>query len=206
MGTIDDSKLLRKKVEELKMFTVPASPHDSVEKDFRVYLDGVLPILDQFIRTNEVWNNTSSKIFLDELPPTDFDLSVVYNNLGHTYKKVGNFKKALDHFNVSIDLYLKPSESKHIININRKLGCVYNNKGLVSRDLREFDDALEYINKSLALRHADGTLSEKQGQLLAIERSYCHENLGILYKDTCKYELAVHHLEQTLDIRKKNLP
>lgn len=53
MGTLDDWKLLRKKVEDLKMFTKPSSSHYSPSSDFRVYLDGVLPILDQFIRTYE---------------------------------------------------------------------------------------------------------------------------------------------------------
>jgi hypothetical protein len=53
MGTLDDWKLLRKKAEELKMFTLPSQSKYSSDRDFRVYLDGVLPILDQFIRTYE---------------------------------------------------------------------------------------------------------------------------------------------------------
>ncbi len=53
MGTLDDWKLLRKKAEELKMFTLPSQAQCSSRIDFRVYLDGVLPILDQFIRTYE---------------------------------------------------------------------------------------------------------------------------------------------------------
>jgi hypothetical protein len=65
MGTLDDWKLLRKKAEELKMFTLPSQSQYSSNKDFRVYLDGVLPILDQFIRTYEgdVDNNFWDKIF-----------------------------------------------------------------------------------------------------------------------------------------------
>ena len=53
MGTIDDWQLLRKKADELKMFTMPSSTKHSSGNDFREYLDGVLPILDQFIRTYE---------------------------------------------------------------------------------------------------------------------------------------------------------
>ncbi|CAF3667184.1 unnamed protein product [Rotaria sordida] len=96
--------------------------------------------------------------------------------------------------------------SDHIINFNRKLACAYNNKGLVHRDLGEFDNALKYINKSLDLRHDDATLPEKERKRLAIERSYCHENLGLLYKDQSNYKLALHHLQEALNIRKKNLP
>ncbi|CAF1005678.1 unnamed protein product [Adineta steineri] len=65
MGTIDDWNLLRKKVEELKGFTILPSKYDSPKRDFRVYLDGVLPILDQFIQTykGNVDNNFWDGIF-----------------------------------------------------------------------------------------------------------------------------------------------
>jgi len=53
MGTVDNWKLLRKKAEELKMFTLPSSSRYSPGRSFDVYLDEVLPILDQFIRTYE---------------------------------------------------------------------------------------------------------------------------------------------------------
>jgi hypothetical protein len=65
MGTVDDWKLLRKKAEELKMFTLPPSAENHPQKNFSAYLDGVLPILDQFIRTYEgnVDNNFWDTIF-----------------------------------------------------------------------------------------------------------------------------------------------
>ena len=50
LGTLDDWKLLRKKAEDLKLFTLPLSSRYSIY-DFRGYLDGILPILDQFIQT-----------------------------------------------------------------------------------------------------------------------------------------------------------
>jgi hypothetical protein len=53
MGTLDDWKLLKKKVEELKMFTVPTPAPHSPKESFCAYLNGVLPILDQFIQTYE---------------------------------------------------------------------------------------------------------------------------------------------------------
>lgn len=53
LGTIDDWKLLRQKVEQLKLFTLPESSRYSSRADFRGYLDGILPILDQFIQTYE---------------------------------------------------------------------------------------------------------------------------------------------------------
>ncbi len=56
MGTLDDWKLLRQKTEELKKFST------SDRLSFGGYIDGLLPIIDQFIRTyqgkvdNEFWN------------------------------------------------------------------------------------------------------------------------------------------------------
>jgi hypothetical protein len=63
MGTIDDWILLRKKTEELKLFTVPSS--GTSNRSFHAYLDGVLPILDQFIQTykGKVDNNFWDAIF-----------------------------------------------------------------------------------------------------------------------------------------------
>ena len=56
MGTLEDWNLLRSKTAQLKNFTQPN--RDS----FSSYIDGLLPILDQFIQTyqgnvdNEFWN------------------------------------------------------------------------------------------------------------------------------------------------------
>jgi tetratricopeptide (TPR) repeat protein len=143
---------------------------------------------------------------LEELPLDHPDRPQIYNNLGYTYQKMGRHAEALHQLNISIDLYSKPNACNFITNFNRKLACAYNNKGLVHGERGEFTAALEYINKSLDLRHDDVTLSEKQRNRLAVERSYCHENLGLHYKDISEYELALHHLQEALNIRNEKLP
>jgi len=56
MGTLDDWKVLRQKTEELKKFAVAS------RDNFGSYIDGLLPIIDQFIQTyqgkvdNDFWN------------------------------------------------------------------------------------------------------------------------------------------------------
>lgn len=56
MGTLDDWKLLRRKTEQLKSFTTNNSD------TFFTYINGLLPILDEFIQTyqgkvnSEFWN------------------------------------------------------------------------------------------------------------------------------------------------------
>jgi hypothetical protein len=56
MGTLDDWNLLRKKIVGLKKFTM------SDENSFDSYINGLLPIIDQFIQAyqgkvdNEFWN------------------------------------------------------------------------------------------------------------------------------------------------------
>ena len=44
---LDDWKVLRQKTEQLKNFAIP----DQQERGFGGYIDGLLPILDQFIET-----------------------------------------------------------------------------------------------------------------------------------------------------------
>jgi tetratricopeptide (TPR) repeat protein len=119
---------------------------------------------------------------------------------------MGRFTDALDHLNISIDLYMRPNACDYIINFNRKLACAYNNKGLVLREFGEFHAALECINKSLDLRKDDVTLPEQERNRLAVERSYNHENLALVYQDMSNYKLALHHLQETLNIRNEKLP
>lgn len=45
LGTLDDWKLVRQKAEELKNFSMSERHH------FGSYIDGLLPIIDQFIQT-----------------------------------------------------------------------------------------------------------------------------------------------------------
>jgi hypothetical protein len=58
MGTLDDWQLLRQKTEQLKNFIIPIK----FRYNFGSYIDGLLPILDQFIQTyqgnvdNQFWN------------------------------------------------------------------------------------------------------------------------------------------------------
>ncbi|CAF3362845.1 unnamed protein product [Rotaria socialis] len=199
-------------VWEMKLHLVDYE--DRVRSELRAYLEynieeeTSLITLSNFLlwqgdfKKSEKYN----KILLTELSSNNFILPIVNNNLGYTYNKMGNFKDALYFLNISVDLYLKPNACDHIINFNRNLACAYNNKGLVHRNLGEFDDAVKYINKSLALRLDNDTLPDEERKRLAIDRSYCHENIGLLYGDMCQYKLAMHHLEETLDIRKNNLP
>lgn len=113
---------------------------------------------------------------------------------------------ALQSLNTSIDLYSKIRMSDLVVNFNRKLACAYNNKGLVHHELGDFTIALECIHKSLDLRHDDIALSETQRNRLAVERSYCHENLGLVYNDMSNYEMSLYHLQEALTIRNEKLP
>jgi hypothetical protein len=63
LGTLADWQLLRRKAEELKRFTIPSKSSANHYGNFSAYLDGVLPILDQFISTyqgqvdNDFWDH-----------------------------------------------------------------------------------------------------------------------------------------------------
>ncbi len=66
LGTLADWQLLRSKAERLKSFTKPSGIYsDNSYNNFSSYIDGVLPILDQFIRTyqGQVDNHFWDQIF-----------------------------------------------------------------------------------------------------------------------------------------------
>jgi hypothetical protein len=48
MGTLEDWKVLHQKTEQLKSFVLPS---DKYGGGFDTYIDGLLPILKQFIKT-----------------------------------------------------------------------------------------------------------------------------------------------------------
>ncbi|CAF1005944.1 unnamed protein product [Adineta steineri] len=63
LGTLADWQLLRSKAEKLKSFTIPSKTSSKYQyNNFSAYIDGVLPILDEFIRTyqgqvdNKFWD------------------------------------------------------------------------------------------------------------------------------------------------------
>ncbi|UJR11755.1 hypothetical protein I4U23_015936 [Adineta vaga] len=63
LGTLSDWQLLRSKTEKLKSYTLPSKSSSKYQhNDFSGYIDGVLPILDEFIRTyqgqvdNKFWD------------------------------------------------------------------------------------------------------------------------------------------------------
>jgi hypothetical protein len=66
LGTLADWQLLRSKAERLKGFTKPSEvSSNEIYRNFSSYIDGLLPILDQFILTYQghVDNNFWDQIF-----------------------------------------------------------------------------------------------------------------------------------------------
>jgi protein O-mannosyl-transferase len=90
----------------------------------------------QTIQQIKVWEN-SQTLWTDVIKKQP-SAALAYNNLGHYYSQKNEPKKALENFNVAIQL--EPFKSQ-----------IYSDRGKIYFDLGEFDLALEDYNKSLSI-------------------------------------------------------
>ena len=148
-----------------------------------------------------------SKILLKELSDDHPDRAEIYNSLGYTYQKQNRFKDARECLTTSLEIdnmqdFIPDNNNKR----KQQKAAAYNNLGLVHAQLGSWSDAIESINRSLDLRKDEPNQCEEQRNKLAVERSYCHENFCIVYKNMSDYFSALQHCEIALNIRKDCLP
>ncbi len=114
------------------------------------------------------------------------ELSGVYNNLGVTYRRKGDFDKALEHLFKS----LKIKDSLGGINLT----SAYANIGQVYRQKGELEKALTYFFRSLEI---DKKNDDQSG--MAINYS----NIGTAYENQGSYDSALYYSGKALAIDEK---
>ena len=141
------------------------------------------------------------KILLDNmtLQSDIHGLSMLYSDIGVGYQEKGDYAKALDFYQKSIDILLPSPES-----IQREhpddslLSGTYNNIGMVHKANGDYKAALKYITEAVECEQN----SSRNQQLVA---TY-YQNIGMLYDDQAKYSEALEVFQTALDIALNNLP
>jgi len=192
------------------------------------YDDNIWPIYNeqlQKIAESHLKNVDSPKSKLDSVYFEQ--LSEAYNNSGYIHQNKGNYKKALEFYNRSLELERKTNDKRNI-------SMTYNNIAGIYIEQNEYKNAIDFFTKSLEMRVA---INDKEGigQSLAnlgstfghlgdtakahqyyteslkislevnnLSRiAFIYNNLGKLFQASGKYEEAIGYLKKSLAIQQK---
>jgi tetratricopeptide (TPR) repeat protein len=114
-------------------------------------------------------------------------VSIVYNNLGLVYADKGEWDKA-------IEFYEKSLETKEKVGDVHGMARTYNNLGLVYADKGEWDKTIEFYDKSLET-------FEKVDDVHGMAQTY--GNLGIVYARKGEWDKAIEFYEKSLETKEK---
>ena len=107
-----------------------------------------------------------------------------YNIIGDIYRVQGNYEKAMDYNQKSLEIREEIGDKNGIANSYNNIGLIYNDQG-------NNEKALEYHEKSLKI-------SEEIGDKKGMGKSY--NNIGIIYNDQGNYEKALEYYGKSLKI------
>ncbi len=130
---------------------------------------------------------------LKSLGPQHPDVAVSYNNLGEIYYYKGEYDKALEYIQKSLDIRLKIFGPEHLL-----VAMSYINFGNIYNDKGEYDMALEYFHKSLDIIFK----SLGPEHLLVAD---CYNNIGIDHRAKGENDKALEYHQKSLYIRTKFL-
>jgi tetratricopeptide (TPR) repeat protein len=157
-------------------------------------------LIDDSHNPNTVMRAKKYLIYLKSLKSIILKLSdnsaIIYNlfeNLGNIYYHLGEYHKALELLQKSLEIQKHSIGVKPII-----LAQNYNDLGLVYKSTKDYERALMFLKKGLQLR-----LKELDDNHIDISRSY--NNIGLVYRLSGNYEESLLFFEKALHIKEHNL-
>ncbi|WP_222983843.1 tetratricopeptide repeat protein [Flagellimonas meishanensis] len=126
-------------------------------------------------------------------------LAAALNNLGVTFKSMGEPEKALEQYNKALDVYHGLSDKSPEI-FEPYVAATFNSLGILYAEVGNFERAVEHIQQAVVIYNGLADIKP---------REYTHylatglHNLGLFHFELKEYELAGDYLSQALEIRKK---
>ncbi len=121
------------------------------------------------------------------------DTATTYNDIGLTFKKQGDYLKALEYYFKAVDIRKKILGKEH-----PDTATSYNNIGETYRSHKDYPKALEYLQKALDIRK----------KILGKEHpstATTYNNIGLTYHSQKKYKKALTYCRMALEIKEKVL-
>jgi len=110
--------------------------------------------------------------------------SVALNNIAEIYYKQGNYVKALEYYNKSLQLASDPSS----------IATTYNNIAMIYSAVGDYNKAIEYLKKAMGF-------AQKAGNYRGIAQDML--NLGYTYTDLKNFQEAQYYLQKGLSMMQK---
>lgn len=184
-GQLSNEQL--REIDSLKI-VVDSNVHDSIKLDALLLWDSyiymydteldkelnqkVISICDEGLKKSNL-TSTELRIYLDAK-------AIASNNIGLVYYEYGNYKEALENFQINLQI------GEHF-NDSLKISNAYNNMGMIYKNLFLNDKALQYYQMSFDYAPKDDyTIS-----------TY-YNNIGICYEDMKQYDLALECYHKSL--------
>ncbi|MCK4614517.1 MAG: ATP-binding protein [Thermoplasmata archaeon] len=114
-------------------------------------------------------------------------LSFVYGNLGYILWGLGDYDRALDHYQKALKIFEEFGDKA-------KTATLYNNIGMIYRARGDYDRALDHYQKALKIFEELGDKAKT---------ATLYNNIGMIYRARGDYDRALEHLQQALRIDKE---
>lgn len=124
---------------------------------------------------------------VDEL---DCSLATIYNNSALNYHELGNYAKALELYEIALQIKLQDSRE-----IGISTSVIYNGMGTVYRDIGNYHKAFEAYAQVLKIVRQKQQLGKNDPFVF-----YTLNNIGVVCSDLGKYKEALGYYEQALNL------
>jgi PAS domain S-box-containing protein len=189
---INSNSSIRKKIDSLENILKTSTTDTTLaiayvalsEELYLSDIDTVMPLCQKAIdiidKSIPTANSAEKKKLLDTK-------SSALNNIGYTYKVLGNNTKALEWYEKSLGIREQLADKKAMAISYNNIGLVYNNLGNIAK-------ALEYFKKALRLHKEAGDL---EGTALS------SNNIGFIYYNQADIPRALEWYDRALRIREE---
>ena len=134
------------------------------------------------------------EMLLKSLPENHQDLHSVYNSLANLFRETGEFKLALQNYQISLKIRQKLFPKTHL-----HIASSYGNIGLIYQLKRNYPRALKYFQKTFEIEeinHSDNHL--RKAKIL--------DYIGAVYTEQNQYEIALDYHTRALNMFQLVLP
>ena len=120
-------------------------------------------------------------------------LAYIHSNLSVLFYRMGEYVKAQDHCQRSLDITIKALGPTHV-----NVATAYNGLGSIHEELGQLEQAMDYHQRSLEIRI-------KALSPMHVDMATTYNNLGVVYQKMGQLEQAKDYYQRSLDITIKAL-
>ncbi len=159
------------------------------EKKGKEKIDALLLLGEQYFASDFDQSLSYSKeaLVLSQKLNYPLGIAIAHNNIGYTLTDLGDYKKALEQYLISIELFKTLGEE------NRE-AIAYNDIGYIFQTQGAIEKAIENYIKSLKLL-------EKMDDKASI--GACLNNIGLLYHEQNNFEKALEYYQKGLKVKEE---